>query len=627
MLEAGIEPYLVGFPRTHSLAEVRTTWPDLAPDEHTGEKVGVTGRVMFLRTGGKLCFATLREGDGTQLQVMLSEAQVGEESLADWKAYVDLGDHVGITGEVISSRRGELSVLADSWAITAKALAPVAQRLRGSAGLGGPARAPPLRGPDRETRSAHDGAPAAGGRAVRCVSRSTHRGFIEVETPMLQTLQGGATARPFVTHSNAFDLDLFLRIAPELYLKRCVVGGLEQVFEINRNFRNEGADSTHSPEFAMLEAYQAYGDYDSIAVLTRDLVQEAALAAFGTLQVSLPDGVRPRPVRHLGLGDCLRLAVRGDRRGGHAGDAAEAAARARRRGRALASPPDAVPGRLVEELFEHHVLDSFDGPTFVRDFPVDTSPLVRAPPAARRASWRSGTCTSTGSSSPPATTELVDPVVQRERLVEQARLRTGGDVEAMPLDEDFLRAMEHGMPPMGGMGMGDRPAAHGPDRAGHPRDDPVPHRQARGLTVTGRRPSTASSYVRPARATSPRSARSSTPTPTTGGCSTRRQSRSTRTSRSSSSLPRATRSSGAARCTSCGRTSPRCVRLPSPRSGRAGVSALRCCRALVERAARLGIRRVFCLTFETRFFAGAWLRGDCRRTRQPGGLQAALAVL
>jgi lysyl-tRNA synthetase class 2 len=269
---------------------------------------------------------------------------------------------------------------------------------------------------------------------------------------MLQTLQGGATARPFVTHSNAFDLDLFLRIAPELYLKRCVVGGLEQVFEINRNFRNEGADTTHSPEFAMLEAYQAYGDYDTIAVLTRDLVQEAALATMGTLQVPVREGV----VRDLS-GTWDSVTVYGSLSEAIGEDVTPETPLERLRelvdAAGISVAPDAIAGRLVEELFEHHVLDSFDGPTFVRDFPVDTSPLVRAhrsmPGVVEK--WDlyvDGIELATGY------TELVDPVVQRDRLVEQARLRSGGDAEAMPLDEDFLWAMEQGMPPMGGMGMG-----------------------------------------------------------------------------------------------------------------------------------------------------------------------------
>jgi lysyl-tRNA synthetase class 2 len=451
MLESGLAPYALGHARSHTLAEIRVTWPDLEPDAHTGVIAAVTGRVVFVRSGGKLCFATLREGDGTELQVMVSQDRVGEESLARWKAFVDIGDHLGVTGEVVASRRGELSVLADEWAITAKALRPLPNLYEGAQ------LSEDLRVRQRyvdlivrpEARTMSRMRPAV----VRSLRDSFHgRGFIEVETPMLQTLQGGATAKPFVTHANAFDLDVFLRIAPELFLKRCVVGGLEKVFEINRNFRNEGADSTHSPEFAMLEAYEAYGDYDTIAVLTRELVQEAALSACGTLQVTLPDG----SVRDLS-GTWGSVSLYGSLSDAIGEQVTPATPIERLRelvdkaGLSLAD--DAIAGRLAEELFEHHVLPSFDGPTYVRDFPVDTSPLVRAhrsvPGVVEK--WDlyvDGIELATGY------TELVDPVVQRERLVEQALLRTGGDAEAMPLDEDFLRAMEQGMPPMGGMGMG-----------------------------------------------------------------------------------------------------------------------------------------------------------------------------
>jgi lysyl-tRNA synthetase class 2 len=278
------------------------------------------------------------------------------------------------------------------------------------------------------------------------------RGYLEVETPMLQTLHGGAAARPFVTHINAYDIDLYLRIAPELFLKRCVVGGIDKVFEINRNFRNEGADSTHSPEFAMLEFYEAYADYDDMATLTRELVQEAALATHGSLEVQHDDGT----VRDLSgtwtqvsMFPALTQAV--GREVTPATPVEELRALVAEAG--LDVDPRAIHGKLVEELFEHHVVPSFVGPTFVRDFPVDTSPLVRqhrtVPGVVEK--WDlyvDGFELATGY------TELVDPVVQRERLVEQARLAAGGDAEAMRLDEDFLRALEYGMPPTGGVGMG-----------------------------------------------------------------------------------------------------------------------------------------------------------------------------
>ncbi len=449
LVDAGIPPYARGFARTHTLADVRGAYLDLAIDSATGDTVAVTGRVQFIRNGGKLCFAALRDGAGVELQAMLSLDKVGPQSLADWKARVDLGDHVGVVGEVISSRRGELSVLVDSWAITAKTLRPL------------PVAHKPLseelrvrqRYVDLIVRPEARENAVIRSRTVKSLRDSLdRRGFMEVETPMLQTLHGGATARPFVTHINAYDLELYLRIAPELFLKRCVVGGLEKVFEINRNFRNEGADSSHSPEFAMLEAYEAYGNYDTIATLTREIVQEAALATGGSLVVTHRDGSEhdlSGPWSQVSMFDALSEALSAeisprtpiDVLAGLAADAG------------LAVDTKAIHGKWVEELFEHHVAPTFTGPTFVRDFPVDTSPLVREHPdkpgiVEKWDLYVDGFELATGYS------ELVDPVVQRERLVAQALLGEGGDVEAMRLDEDFLRALEFGMPPTGGMGMG-----------------------------------------------------------------------------------------------------------------------------------------------------------------------------
>ncbi len=449
MLDAGAEPYALGYPRTHSLSEVRTGWPDLEPGTSAGVVVSVVGRVMTSRNTGKLCFATLREGGGAELQVMLSLDAVGEQRLADWKADVDLGDHVGVTGEVISSRRGELSVMASSWSMTSKALRPLPVAHKE---LGEETRVR-QRYVDLIVRPASREMALLRPRVVRSLRESFGaRDFVEVETPMLQTLQGGATARPFVTHANAFDLDVYLRIAPELFLKRCVVGGIERVFEINRNFRNEGADSTHSPEFAMVEFYAAYGDYNTVAELTQSLLQEAAVAAFGSMTVTHIDGttvdfggewpkVAMFPALSAALGEQITPSTPIHRLQELADDAG------------VVRDPSAIHGKLVEELFEHHVVGTFQGPTFVIDFPVDTSPLVRAhrsePGVVEK--WDlyiKGIELATGY------TELVDPVVQRERFEEQARLGAAGDDEAMPLDEDFLRAMEYGMPPMGGVGFG-----------------------------------------------------------------------------------------------------------------------------------------------------------------------------
>lgn len=449
MLAEGIEPYPLGYPRTSTLAEIRQSYADLPTDTAAGDQVSVTGRVIFVRNTGKLCFATLRDGDGTELQAMLSLDRVGAQRLADWKQLVDLGDLVGVTGEVITSRRGELSVLAQGWAVTAKALRPL------------PVAHKPLSEEARVRQRYVDLIVRPQARqmvrtratAVRSLRESLHeRGFLEVETPMLQLLHGGAAARPFVTHSNALNTDLYLRIAPELFLKRALVGGVDHVFEINRNFRNEGVDSSHSPEFAMLEAYQAYGDYDTIGELTRHLIQRAALAVGGSTVVTHADG------REFDLGGEWRsVTLFGSLSEALGEEVTVRTERARLVEYAdkvdLAVDPKWGPGKLAEELFEELVVPGLLAPTFVRDYPEETSPLVRAhrsePGLTEK--WDLyvlGFELGTGYS------ELVDPVVQRERLVAQARLAARGDDEAMQLDEDFLRALEYGMPPSGGMGMG-----------------------------------------------------------------------------------------------------------------------------------------------------------------------------
>jgi lysyl-tRNA synthetase class 2 len=380
---------------------------------------------------------------------MFSLDKIGEAQLEIWKSEIDLGDIVSVTGEVITSKRGELSILANSFALAAKALRPL------------PVEHKPLSEESRvrmryvdlivrpEARSNARLRPAVM-RSLRNTFNS--RNFLEVETPMLQVMHGGAAARPFKTFSNAYEMDLFLRIAPELYLKRCVVGGLEKVFEINRNFRNEGADSSHSPEFAMIETYEAYGDWNTMAELTRTLVQDAAKAVFGSHVVKHHDG------RELDLGgkwsevslfDAISDAI-GEKVTAQTSleDLKKIASKL-----GIKADPKWITGKLAEVIFEHVAIDKLKGPTFVKGFPIDTSPLVRAHReiAGVAEKWDlyvEGFELATGYS------ELIDPVIQRERLVEQAKLGASGDLEAMGLDEDFLRAMEHGMPPMGGMGMG-----------------------------------------------------------------------------------------------------------------------------------------------------------------------------
>jgi lysyl-tRNA synthetase class 2 len=448
MLDAGIDPYAVGLTVTDSIADVRARFPDLAVDVTTGERVAIAGRIVFSRNTGKLCFATLQAGDGSRVQVMLSLAEVGDESLARWKDLIDLGDHVFVEGEVVTSRRGELSIMTTLWAIAAKALLPLPNL---HSELSDETR---MRQRYLDLIVREQARHTVRSRSVAVASlRSTfaNHGYLEVETPMLQTMHGGASARPFTTHSNAFDTELFLRIAPELFLKRAVVGGIERVFEINRNFRNEGADSTHSPEFSMLEAYQAYGDYHQMAQLTQEMIQNAAIAVSGSHVVTWADGTD----YDLG-GEWDRLSMYGSLSAAVGIEITPQTSMAE-----LKTLADAVgieidhplPGKYVEELWEHHVKGSLTRPTFVMDFPVDTSPLVREHRSIAGVAEKWDLYVR-GFELATAYSELVDPVIQRERFVAQATLAAGGDPEAMQLDEAFLTALEHGMPPTGGMGMG-----------------------------------------------------------------------------------------------------------------------------------------------------------------------------
>ncbi|MCA1189106.1 bifunctional lysylphosphatidylglycerol synthetase/lysine--tRNA ligase LysX [Saccharopolyspora sp. 6T] len=447
--ESGVDPYPVGYPRTTSIGPVRESHEGLEPDVTTGDRVSVTGRVLLYRTGGKLCFATIRDDSGS-IQIMLALDKIGAEALDSWKADVDLGDHVGITGEVITSKRGELSIMADSWALTSKCLRPLPEKHKG------------LTDPEARVRQRYVDLivnPEARqlahqrGKAVQALrSVLLGRDYLEVETPMLQQVHGGATARPFTTHINAYDLDLYLRIAPELYLKRLVVGGVEKVFEINRNFRNEGADSTHNPEFTMLEFYEAYGDYDTAAELTTELFRQAAKAVFGDMVVRHPEhgdidlGAEwPSITLYGSVGEALGEEITTATPVERLRELADA--------REITWDPAWGPGKLVEHLFEELVEHTLIRPTYVRDFPLETSPLTRQhrqdPLLTEK--WDLigfGMELGTGFS------ELVDPVEQRRRLTEQSLLAAGGDAEAMQLDEDFLRALEYGMPPTGGVGVG-----------------------------------------------------------------------------------------------------------------------------------------------------------------------------
>ena len=485
----GWDPYPVRLPITTTIAAVRERYGHLQAGEETQDVVGLAGRVVFLRNTGRLCFVTLADGAGTTLQAMLSAKALpaeGHTCLAAFKSDVDLGDHLFVHGRVISSRRGELSVMAEpvlhegadgaglggaaglgdddvavpAWRIASKALRPLPKVWTNQEGeevsLSEDNRAR-RRELDLLIRPAARDMVRTRAAVVRSLRENFHRrDYLELETPMLQVVHGGAAARPFVTHMNAFDMDLYLRIATEIYLKRAVVGGVDRVFEINRNFRNEGADSSHSPEFTALEAYEAYSDYDGMADLTRDLVQQAARDAFdlpeGGEVVTLSDGTE---YDLSGQWDTIDLYTSVSEALGEEVTVEtpreQLVAHAERID--LEVDDYAVAGKIVEDIFEELVGNKLWAPTFVYDFPEDTSPLTRYH-RSKPGLTEKWDLYVRGFETATAYSELADPVVQRERFEAQALAAAKGDPEAMVLDEDFLVAMEQGFPPSGGMGMG-----------------------------------------------------------------------------------------------------------------------------------------------------------------------------
>lgn len=452
MLDKAVPPYPVTVERTSSLAEVRERFPDLEPGASTSEIVSVAGRVMFIRNTGKLCFATLQEGGpegkGTRLQAMISLAEVGEEALADWKSLVDLGDHVQITGEVITSRRGELSVMAKSFLIASKALRPLPVL---HADLNEETRVRQryadliVRDEAREmvyTRAA----------VIRAIRDTLHsRNYVEVETPVLQLIHGGAQARPFDTHLNAFDQPMTLRIATELYLKRAVVGGVDRVFEIGRVFRNEGVDSTHSPEFTTLESYEAWADMYVMAQRMQEMILAAADAVGVGRKIETEQGLinLDGEWAWLSVYPALSEAV------GQEITPETGAETLRGIARDHEVPFDSAwnAQKLVLELFGEIVEPTLVQPTFVCDYPPAAQPLAR-PHRDKPGVIEAWDLIIGGMERGTAFSELIDPVLQRERLVAQSAQAAAGDAEAMQLDEDFLRALEYGAPPMGGIGLG-----------------------------------------------------------------------------------------------------------------------------------------------------------------------------
>ncbi|MFF3323941.1 bifunctional lysylphosphatidylglycerol synthetase/lysine--tRNA ligase LysX [Streptomyces sp. NPDC002889] len=450
----GVDPYPVAIARrTRTLAEIRAAHPVAAPGTRNGERETVAGRVMVVRDLGGVVFAVLRDWSG-DLQLALTRDGCGPGVLDGFTSTVDFGDHITATGEVGVSDRGELSLFVTDWQLTGKCLRPLPDKRHG------------LADPEARVRRRYLDLVASPDARDVVRRRSTavqalrqgllDRGYLEVETPMLQQIHGGANARPFTTHINAYDLDLYLRIAPELYLKRLCVGGLEKVFEMGRTFRNEGVSYKHNPEFTMLEAYQAFADYDEMLALTRELIQGAATAAFGspvahkagpdgTLVAHDISGLWPVKTVYGAISEALGEEVDADT------DEQTLRTLCDRAG--VPHIPDDTRGDVVLEMYERLVEERTKLPTFYKDFPTDVSPLTRQhrrdPRLAER--WD---LVAFGTELGTAYSELTDPVEQRRRLTAQSLLAAGGDPEAMEIDEDFLAALEYAMPPTGGLGIG-----------------------------------------------------------------------------------------------------------------------------------------------------------------------------
>ncbi|MCL2503607.1 MAG: lysine--tRNA ligase [Coriobacteriia bacterium] len=442
-----VEPYVNGFSVTSTAAEVKRSYAGLEAGSETADEVTVAGRLVAKRDQGKIVFLVLRDG-AEELQLFCRLNVLGEKGFLAVKE-LDLGDWVGATGIVLRSRRGEISVQASEVTLLSKSLRPLPEKYHGLS--------------DTEKRYRQRYADLIANPEVRKVFETRFkiisavrrfmggRGYLEVETPMLQPIPGGAAARPFVTHHNALGMPLYLRIAPELYLKRLLVGGFERVFEINRSFRNEGMSPRHNPEFTMIEAYQAFGNMETMRELVESLITTVATEVLGTLEITYQGQAvsLAGPWRKATMAELVSEAAGGsldvhtDRE--HLGRLCEE--------HGVTVEPAWGSGKLLNELYEKLVEPALVQPTFVTHYPAEVSPLSRRndddPDLTDRFEL-----VITGREFANAFSELVDPVDQRSRFEEQAAAKDAGDEEAMWVDEDYLRAQEYGMPPAGGMGLG-----------------------------------------------------------------------------------------------------------------------------------------------------------------------------
>ncbi|MBI5089469.1 MAG: lysine--tRNA ligase [Actinobacteria bacterium] len=449
----GRNPYPYRFDRTHTLAEVREAHGALEPGTETDQRVAVAGRVMLIREQSKLIFATMRDRSG-EIQLFVSKAVIGDEAFAEFGA-LDLGDWLGVAGTVMTTRKGELSIKVDGFELLAKAVRPMPDKWHGLT--------------DTDTRFRQRYADLIVNDEARRAFRVRHeviasfrrtlhgRGFIEVETPVLHVEAGGAHARPFITHHNTLDMQLYLRIALELHLKRLIVGGMERVFEIGRIFRNEGISPRHNPEFTMMELYQALADYSEMIEITEALITQAAIDATGGTVVTVhgPGDVvesvdLAEPWRRARMIDLVHEAIGVEV---HPSQPAEHL-RALAAEHGVSCAPAWGPGKIIEELFEATAEHTLIRPTFVTGHPVEISPLARAdrtdPFLTERFELFVG-----GRELANGYSELNDPVEQRARFEDEQRAKDLGDDEAATaVDHDYIRALEYGMPPTGGLGIG-----------------------------------------------------------------------------------------------------------------------------------------------------------------------------
>jgi lysyl-tRNA synthetase class 2 len=444
---SGTNPYPYRFDRSHTLAELRQSHASLEPGTETDIVVDIAGRIMLKRDQGKLIFATVQDRD-TTIQLFVSKAVVGDD-MFDAINDLDLGDWVGASGHIMSTRKGELSVKVTSVVLLSKAVRPLPDKWHGLT--------------DTDTRYRQRYADLIGNEESRRMFAIRHaviasfrrtlhsKGFIEVETPVLHVEAGGAHARPFVTHHNALDMQLYLRIALELHLKRLIVGGMERVYEIGRVFRNEGISTRHNPEFTMMELYQAFADYTDIMDLTEQLITTAAIDATGSSVVTIDDVQvdLAQPWRRVRMIDLVAEATGVQVHPSQPRE--ELAALAVKHG--VKVEPHFGPGKIIEELFEATSEASLREPTFVTGHPVEISPLARVdrndPYLTERFELFVG-----GRELANAYSELNDPVEQRARFEDEQASKEAGNLEAGTVDEDFLRSLEYGMPPTGGLGIG-----------------------------------------------------------------------------------------------------------------------------------------------------------------------------